>query len=256
MSLRQASTVCLLHDSPDLQVLMVRRPDSARFMAGAWVFPGGAVDPEDRAAEGSVVAASSSDDPGWRAAGLRELAEEVGIWVTTEGTRVAAVTTGVYQTARDAGFALDAEAMVCFANWVTPEPLPVRFDTRFYAVTVPDDVAPLVDGREVVDGEWVTPAAALERTDRGEWLVAFPTRRTLELLAEFPSGAAFLAHVRTLGEIPVVQPRLRVAGGDVSVLLPGDSGFAEAGEDEKDPSFPERLAAAVKGPGNVAPELR
>jgi len=256
MTLRQASTVCLLHDAPELEVLMVRRPDSARFMAGAWVFPGGAVDPEDRAAQGTVVAASSSGDPGWRAAGLRELAEEVGIWVTTEGIRTAAVTAGVYETARAAAVALDAEALVCFANWVTPEPLPVRFDTRFYAAAAADNVAPRVDGSEVVNAEWVAPAAALDRTDRGEWLVAFPTRRTLELLAEFPSGAAFLEHVRALGEIPVVQPRLRVAGGDVTVLLPGDPGFAEAGVDERDPSFLERLAAAVKGPGNVAPELR
>lgn len=235
---------------------MVRRPDSARFMPGAWVFPGGAVDPEDRAAEGTVVAAPTRHDPGWRAAGLRELAEEVGIWVTTEGTRVAPLAGGVYETARAAGFALDAEALVCFANWVTPESLPVRFDTRFYAVTVADDVAPLIDGHEVVGAEWVAPAEALERTNRGEWLVAFPTVRTLELLAEFPSGSAFLDHAAGLGEIPVVQPRLRVAGGDVSVVLPGDPGFAQAGVDERDPSFPDRLAAAVKGRGNVAPELR
>ena len=256
MTLRQAATVCLLRDAPDLEVLMVRRPETARFMAGAWVFPGGAVDPEDHAAAGAVVPVSSGEAPGWRAAALRELAEEVGIWLTTVGTRVAAATGSVYETARDAGLALDAEALVCFANWVTPQPLPVRFDTRFYAATVTAEVAPVVDGREVVAAKWAAPAAALHRADRGDWLVAFPTRRTLELLATFPSGAAFLDHARSLGDIPAVQPRLRVVAGDVFVVLPGDPGFREAGMEEQDPAFAERLAATVSGPGNVAPELR
>lgn len=256
MTLRRASTICLLHDAPGLEVLMVRRPESARFMAGAWVFPGGAVDAEDWATDAGEVRSLSRDDHGWRAAGLRELAEEVGIWVTTAGTRVGVVSGDVYESVRRDGLVLDARALVCFANWITPEPLPTRFDTRFFAAAVGREAVPLVDGREVVAAAWIAPDAALERAARQEWLVAFPTRKTLELLADYPSSASFLDYARNLSEVPAVQPRLRIDGADVAILLPGDPGYAAAGIDEQDPSFMNRLAAAAAGPGDVAPELR
>ena len=42
---RQAATVILLRGGAErLEVLLVRRSFAARFMAGVWVFPGGAVD--------------------------------------------------------------------------------------------------------------------------------------------------------------------------------------------------------------------
>ena len=42
---RQAATVILLRGGAErLEVLLVRRNPEARFMGGAWVFPGGAVD--------------------------------------------------------------------------------------------------------------------------------------------------------------------------------------------------------------------
>src|SRR6516164_9292334 len=66
---RPAGTVILLRGGADaLEVLLVRRNPNARFMGGAWVFPGGAVN----RAEGDGQEAL-------RAAGLRELDEEAGI---------------------------------------------------------------------------------------------------------------------------------------------------------------------------------
>ena len=42
---RQAATVIVLRGGAErLEVLLVRRNPAARFMGGAWVFPGGAVD--------------------------------------------------------------------------------------------------------------------------------------------------------------------------------------------------------------------
>ena len=180
----------------------------------------------------------------------------MGIWVTTAGTRVGPASGDVYESVRRDGLVLDARALVCFANWITPEPLPVRFDTRFFAATVGREAVPLVDGREVVAATWIAPDAALERAARQEWLVAFPTRKTLELLADYPSSSSFLDYARNLSEVPAVQPRLRIDGADVAVVLPDDPGYAEAGIDEQDPSFMDRLAVAAKGPGDVAPELR
>lgn len=63
--LRPAAVLVLLSDSPDgAQVLVTRRSAQLRTHPGAWVLPGGRVEPED---EGEVAAA------------LREAAEEVGI---------------------------------------------------------------------------------------------------------------------------------------------------------------------------------
>ena len=61
---RQAATVILLRGGAEqLEVLLVRRNPAARFMGGAWVFPGGAVD--------------AAEDH--RAAALREVREEAGL---------------------------------------------------------------------------------------------------------------------------------------------------------------------------------
>ncbi len=48
MTIRSASTVCLLRPEPDgMEVLMVRRSSASVFVGGAYVFPGGAVDGDD-----------------------------------------------------------------------------------------------------------------------------------------------------------------------------------------------------------------
>src|SRR3954454_12808126 len=48
---RDAATVILVSDRPDLHVLMLERTRRAVFGPGATVFPGGAVDPADGAAD-------------------------------------------------------------------------------------------------------------------------------------------------------------------------------------------------------------
>jgi hypothetical protein len=54
-----AATVVLLRDAPDgLQVLLLERPGHRGAFAGAWVFPGGVVDPQD------AVEATANDDAG------------------------------------------------------------------------------------------------------------------------------------------------------------------------------------------------
>ena len=63
---RQAATVIVLRGGSErLEVLLVQRNPGARFMGGAWVFPGGAVD--------------AGEDH--RAAGVREVREEAGLEV-------------------------------------------------------------------------------------------------------------------------------------------------------------------------------
>lgn len=184
---RPAATVLLLRGGSEaLEVLLVRRTPRARFMAGAWVFPGGAVDPGD--GEGQA---------GLRAAAAREVAEEAGIVL-----------------------APDAE-LVAFSNWVTPARARIRFDTWFYLAEMPHGQAPEVDGREIVEARWLTPDAALRAAARDELTVVFPTRKQLERLARFASAGEALARTRGR-EIEPVEPRVVGSGEQARIVLPGE----------------------------------
>ena len=128
----------------------------------------------------------------WNAAAVRELVEETGVWLFESGTvvtpdRPSEEAVFSYVLDRDERFAGDS--LWYFANWITPVPFPVRFDTRFFAATVPEGVEPIVDAIELVEAEWIRPCHALKRADVGEWDVAFPTRKILEFLGAFESTA-------------------------------------------------------------------
>jgi len=189
---RQAATVILLRGgSGGLEVLLVKRNPESRFMGGAWVFPGGAVD-----------AAEGEGDEAHRAAAVREVAEEAGIALPGPGD------------------------LVKFSRWITPAEVKIRFDTIFFLAPVPDDAEARPDGAETVDARWYEPAAALEAHGRGEIMLVFPTIKHLEQLASFATAEDLLAHARSLDVRPV-QPRVVISGETARVLLPGEPGYDE-----------------------------
>lgn len=192
---RPAATVILMRGGAErLEVLLVKRTPSARFMGGAWVFPGGAVDRSE-----------GSGQPALRAAAVRELREEAGISLSA-----------------------DAE-LVLYARWITPRELKIRFDTCFYLAAAPDDAVVQVDGSEIVDSAWLSPDDALAANGAGDVLLAFPTIRQLEQLSSFASADELLAHARETEVVPV-EPRVRIDpdGATVRVVLPGEAGFESA----------------------------
>jgi 8-oxo-dGTP pyrophosphatase MutT (NUDIX family) len=186
---RPAATVILLRGGADgLEVLLVKRTPAAKFMGGAWVFPGGAVSRED----GSGDAAS-------RAAAVREVEEEAGIRVSSP------------------------EDLVPFSRWITPPEVRIRFDTWFYLAPVPDDAEPRVDGSEIVDVGWYRPSEALAAGERGELLLVFPTIKHLEQLSSFGSVDELLDHARGR-DIRPVQPHMVFSGEHARIVLPGEPG--------------------------------
>jgi 8-oxo-dGTP pyrophosphatase MutT (NUDIX family) len=190
---RQAATVILLRDGGDgLAVLLVRRNPAARFMGGAWVFPGGAV--HDLEGEG---------DASHRAAAVRELAEEAGVKVD------------------------GPQQLVKFSQWITPEQVKIRFDTHFFLAELPAGAEVAVDGNEVVDARWVTPEQALDLHRRGEILLVFPTIKHFEQLSAFASARELLAHARGR-EVHPIEPRVVGGGETTRVVLPGEPGYDEA----------------------------
>jgi 8-oxo-dGTP pyrophosphatase MutT (NUDIX family) len=188
---RPAATVILLRGGDrSLEVLLVKRNPEARFMGGAWVFPGGSVDAEEGEGDGAL-----------RAAAVREVAEEAGITLPS------------------------TEALVPYSRWITPAEVKTRYDTWFFLATAPPDAEPTIDGYEIVQWGWYEPAGALEAARAGEILLVFPTIKHLEQISAFASADAVLEHARGR-EIQPVEPRVLLAGGETArVVLPGEPGY-------------------------------
>jgi 8-oxo-dGTP pyrophosphatase MutT (NUDIX family) len=187
---RVAATVILMRGGDDaLEVLLAQRNPEARFMGGAWVFPGGAVSPGD-----------GDGEAGRRAAAVRELSEETGIELP------------------------DPARLVAFSRWITPAVVKIRYDTWFFLATAPDDAHPRVDGREMVDAGWFAPAQALDAYRDGEIMLVFPTIKHLEQLSSFTSASALMTHARTRTVAPV-QPRVLGTGETARIVLPGEPGY-------------------------------
>lgn len=187
---RSAATVILLRGaSGGLEVLMVKRNPQARFMGGAWVFPGGAVEPGEGRGERSL-----------RAAALRELREEAGIELP------------------------GPQALVPFSRWITPAEVKTRFDTWFYVAAAPRAAQASVDGREVVEARWYEPRNALQAARNQEIMLVFPTIKHLERLRHFRTATDVIEHARGR-EIRPVQPRVIGSGETARIVLPDEPGY-------------------------------
>ncbi len=191
---RQAATVILLRGGADsLELLLVRRTLEARFMAGVWVFPGGAVDAHE-----------GEGDAAHRLAAVRELEEEASVSGVAPGS------------------------LVKFSRWITPKRIPVRFDTHFFLARAPEGIEPRVDGSECIDLGWFSPAEALEAYAAREIDLAFPTIKHLEQLGAFASADALIEHARTR-DVRAVVPQVVMEGEVARVVLPGVTGYDAAG---------------------------
>lgn len=184
-----ASVIVLRGGDSGLEVLLVKRNPEARFMGGAWVFPGGAVARDEGKGQAAL-----------RAAALRELWEEAGICLAS------------------------VDELVPFSRWITPAQVKIRFDTWFYLARLPADAEVRVDAAEVVDAIWHEPAAALAAGERDELLLVFPTIKHLEQLSGFDSADQLLSYARGR-EIQPVEPRVVLSGEQARVVLPGEPGY-------------------------------
>jgi 8-oxo-dGTP pyrophosphatase MutT (NUDIX family) len=222
-------------------------------MPGVWVFPGGVVDDEDAA---YAVERGFADTMDWEVAALRELAEETGVWVTTEGTFSFPVVDDVLAALASSPYELDVDHLTYFSNWITPSVFPIRFDTRFFLAVEVGEVEAVFNTEELIDVSWVTPSEALARETRGEWDVAFPTRKTLELLGTASSVASLVDTLKASAPVPPIEPRLYVGDDTASILMPDDPGFDAAGPSQSDPTILDRLGSVVAHGGRVPAEFK
>jgi 8-oxo-dGTP pyrophosphatase MutT (NUDIX family) len=192
-----AATVVLVRDGdPGLECLMLRKTRGQAF-GGLWVFPGGRVEPSD--GEGRE---------GARRAAVREAREETGL-------------------------RLYAGELVPFAHWVPPPEAPRRFATWFFLAGLPAGSAEvIVDGGEIGDHVWTTPADALDRHRNREIEMVPPTWVTLHGLCAAPDTAAALAAARG-ADIELFSTHMVDDGGVQMALWSPDAGY-----EANDPSAP------------------
>lgn len=137
---------------PAIELFLVQRAFSHRFLGGYWGFPGGQIEASDRDAIGACA---------------REVREELAIELPT-----------------------DAASYLPAGRFVTPAFAPLRFDAQYFLVEAPAGVVPdPTASREHRDGQWASPEAALDRFARGEWLMPPPVVDTLAALVPGLDGA-------------------------------------------------------------------
>lgn len=240
---RPAATVVAGRAAPGgVEVLLLRRPEESSFAAGAYVFPGGRIDPADweRDLLRRVDRSRADGEPEAVVAAARELWEETGLLLAEPGRSLSADRRDRARESLLAGEAswagladrmelrLPGDEVAYFARWVTPERLSRRYDTRFFLAPDPGGEVELT--REHTDALWIRPERALDRFAAGQLPLLFPTRETLKRLRAFTDLETALRELRAAAVEPV-RPRLLVREDGVVPLLPGDEGYGDAGLD-------------------------
>lgn len=212
-SARQAATLVIFRDRDDgpSELLVMERSKGMAFAGGALVFPGGGVEPGDIVMAEALANDMPVDEAAARIAAIRETLEESGLALgfvnPPDRFALAAMRAAMAGGASfgallaQAGLSLDLEALVPFARWhPSAKEHPTRvYDTRFYLARMPEGSHhATVDATENVRLFWASAQDVLNRADRGECRIIFPTRRNLERLAQFPDFVAATAHARGL----------------------------------------------------------
>ncbi|HEX4355391.1 MAG TPA: hypothetical protein VHZ95_20835 [Polyangiales bacterium] len=245
---RPASTVLIARDgSSGVEFLLTQRNTRMRFMAGAFVFPGGAVSASDGSDE--LARHIASAPPSWpnmddarieRAhamAAVRETFEEVGVLIGAPPLSIAQLEAmrARLMNGEDFGallglekIALALDALLPLIRWITPRSEPIRFDTRFYVARAPRDQEARHDGTECIALTWRTASASIGDADAGTILMSAPTRQTLQALQGIESVDDLLEHARH-SKAPTVEPIMKLIDGVRTVLYPGDPDHPVAG---------------------------
>jgi glyoxylase-like metal-dependent hydrolase (beta-lactamase superfamily II)/8-oxo-dGTP pyrophosphatase MutT (NUDIX family) len=222
---RPAATLVLLRQASDgPEVLMLQRSQSAAFLGGAYVFPGGALDTEDAEPRATRRVLGLTDEQAsarlglgggglaYYVAAVRESFEEAGVLLACEENGQSLAPTRAQQLLahRHQPFLAFLErenlfipgaALAYIGHWITAPGRPRRFDTRFFAALAPEGQAGSHDANETVHDVWISPRAALERGERGAIELVFATQHTLKDFARFAHAEQAFEFARTLPEV-------------------------------------------------------
>lgn len=174
-AIRDAATVVLVRtDADGPRLLMGQRGKSAAFMPSKFVFPGGAVDTDDRdvpiTAElpASLAAAASSPDlaAALANAAVRELWEETGLALAHPASGTAPGVPEGWRAFFAAGHRPATDALELMFRAITPPGRPRRFDARFFLAHA-----------EAVTGDLDDFSGAEDELQHLSWLTLADARR-------------------------------------------------------------------------------
>jgi 8-oxo-dGTP pyrophosphatase MutT (NUDIX family) len=243
-ALASATVVLLREGAGGPEVFLLRRHGLSDVLGGAYVFPGGKVDPEDAALDSRLDQSRQAlhaalgeprlaplEAAALYAAAVREVFEETGVLFAHVTAETAATAwaqlragTDFHALAAQLALALSVQGVLPWSRWITPAVGGVvrkRFDTRFFVAVLPAGQQARHDDHEATEGLWLSPRAALERYWDGAIELAPPQIMTLAHLARHASAAAVLDEARgrtppTIHPEPFEQDGLRV------LCYPGD----------------------------------
>jgi 8-oxo-dGTP pyrophosphatase MutT (NUDIX family) len=254
---RDAATVMVLrpHSAPGQpgdtpEVLMLRRPAAMAFAPGAYVFPGGSVDPADADTDIGWVVGPTPEEFGAQlgctaelaralvCAAVRETFEESGVLLAggadgapaefdepslaADRAELAAGRMTFAELLARRGLVIRADLLTPWARWITPEAEPRRFDTRFFAAALPAGQRATGHDAEAEDIAWLRPEAAISAARAGSMLLLPPTSTTLNEFVALGRVGEILASRR---RITPIEPRLVVEDGEAWLIIPDGVGY-------------------------------
>jgi 8-oxo-dGTP pyrophosphatase MutT (NUDIX family) len=216
------------------EILMLERAETMAFAAGALVFPGGRIDPEDHSIAERFP---ETGDAAARIAAIRETIEETGVAPALRpapdapALRAAVAAGEPFASVLDRfGLTLDLESLTPFARWCPNFREARRFDTLFYLAEAPSGgTVHSADETESVHTFWASASEVLADIEAGRAKAIFPTRRNLERLARFASleeaRADALRH-----EVRQITPWVEERDGRRFVCIPEGIGYPVTAE--------------------------
>ena len=235
-----AATLVLLrpHPATGWEVLLTRRSARASFAADMYVFPGGAIEPEDAQWPAPLVRFRPEMDATMRAAAvaaLRETFEEMGVLLACDAQGQQVAQSVVDQLERHAplwpqlqahGLQLDAAALWQVGHFTAPAHLPKRFAVPFFVAAMPAQQTAQPDNSEQFEAVWVQPQAALAAHKAQRMPMMLPTVRALMYLAPYADLPA-IQQAASGGMLWQHAPRFARDNGKERSLLESDSAYGE-----------------------------
>jgi len=212
-----AGVIILQQDTAEenFKVLLLKRNPALKVHGGNWVFPGGKFDAQDFAViKRNPIEIDIKNPP--------ELSAEDLLQVATEAA--------CRETLEEAGITLTHPALKLHSRWLSPAKLSKRFDTHFFTTLLPalpsDGINPtqvIVDGSEIIDFQWISPASAIVRLNENQLPMPPATYVTLVKLAQYQQAEQA---IEALCRKPVYyRPKLMSTEDGLCSLYEEDSGY-------------------------------
>ncbi len=257
---KPAATVLLVRaPAEEVEVFMIKRNAKTNF-GGAWVFPGGKLDPVDEEIEINSFCSGLTDEMAsqiltmekgglnyWIAC-IRECFEECGVLLAyrengelfgaTDAEEMKIISLFrdklnkgepvLLELCKKLNLKLAVDRLAYVSHWITPKMEMKRYSTRFFIALAPPDQEAIHDGSEGVESTWISPEKAIKDGEEGKFPIILPTIKNLESIIGFSSTDKLLENkVKYQNEVSSIEPKFFMENGKMIGLLPGDDGYED-----------------------------